>query len=91
MLLNVLHTISGCVIVLSLLGKVATHYLLNRSRGTGAGFNSIIVMPLQYLLPYKYDVNIKYQSLKYWCNFLLLLAVIALVLNIIFGVLIYLN
>lgn len=91
MLLSVLHTISGCVIVLSLVGKVIIHYLLNRSRGAAAGLGSIVAMPLQYLLPYKHDVNSKYQPLKYCCNFLLLLAVVALIVNIIFGVLIYLN
>ena len=91
MLLSVLHTISGCVIVLALLGKAITHYLLDRSKGNAAGLGSFIAMPLPYFLPYKQAVAAKYQPLKYWCNFLLLLAVIALIINIIAGLLIYLN
>ena len=89
MLLSVLHTTSGVIIILLLAGKIIIHYFLNRSRGNTGGFNSIAVMPLQYLLPYKFAVSPRYKKMKYCCNLLLLLAVLALIANIIFGLLIY--
>jgi len=89
MILRILHTVSGCIIILSLIGKVIVHYYLDYLHDNNISPGSILLMPLHYLLPYKISVKNEYQKLKHFCNFLLLLAAIALLLNITFGILIY--
>ena len=89
MILRILHTVSGCIIVLSLIGKIIVHYYLDRLQEKNISPGSILLMPLHYLLPYRMNVKNEYRKLKHFCNFLLILAAIALFLNIIFGILIY--
>ena len=87
--LQLLHTISGFMIVFSLMGKIIVHYYLNHLNGTTISPGTILLSPIQYLLPYRPDVKNEYLKLKRLCNFLLAVAAISLILNIIFGVLIY--
>jgi hypothetical protein len=87
--LQLLHTLSGFMIVLSLLSKVIVHYYLDDLHDRAISPGAILFSPFQYLLPYKPDVKNEYLKLKRLCNFFLALAAISLILNIIFGVLIY--
>jgi len=89
--LHDLHNLTGFAILLSLIAKFIIHYYLDYLHDRSLGLNSILLMPFHYFIPYKSKVNGEYNKLKYLCNFLLLLAIIALLLNVAFGVLIYLN
>ena len=87
--LQVLHTISGIMIVLSVLGKIIVHYYLYYLHDRTISPATILLSPFQYLLPYKPGVKNEHLKLKRLCNFFLVLAAISLILNIIFGVIIY--
>ena len=87
--LQLLHTISGFMIVLSLLSKIIVHYYLDHLHDRAISSATILLNPFQYFLPYKQDVKNEYVNLKRLCIFFLALAAISLILNIIFGVLIY--
>ncbi|MEI6059891.1 MAG: hypothetical protein WCR72_04235 [Bacteroidota bacterium] len=88
MSLHFLHTLSGIAILLALGCKVLVHFYLDYIQEQSSGFNSVLLIPLQYLLPYKSPVEHKYQGLKYLCNSFFALACLSLILNIIFGVLV---
>jgi hypothetical protein len=87
--LQQLHTISGFMIILSLLGKIIAHYHLDHLHNRAISPATILLSPIQYLLPYKPDVKNEHLKLKRLCNFFLALAGISLILNIIVGVFIY--
>ena len=87
--LQQLHTLSGFMIVLSLLGKIIVHYYLDHLHDRTISPMAIFLSPIQYLLPYKPDVKNEYLILKRLCNFFLALVSISLILNIFVGVLIY--
>jgi hypothetical protein len=87
--LQQLHTLSGFMIVLSLLSKIIVHYYLDHLHDRTISPMAIFLSPIQYLLPYKPDVKNEYLKLKRLCNFFLALAGISLILNIIVGVFIY--
>ena len=84
-----LHTLSGLAIVLALLCKVLLHFYLDYLHERNLSINSILVMPVHYLSPYKGEVKPGYVKWKYLCNSFLVLAGMSLVMNIIYGVLIY--
>jgi hypothetical protein len=77
------------MIVLSLLSKIIIHYSLDHLHSRTITPAAIVLNPFQYIFPYKQDVKNEYLNLKHLCNFFLALAAISLILNIIFGVLIY--
>ena len=87
--LHFLHTLSGLAIVLSISCKVALHFYIDYAHQRKLSLSAILVMPLYYLLPYKSPVNMDYMKWKYLCNSFLWLTGISLLLNIIFGILIY--
>jgi hypothetical protein len=87
--LHLLHTITGFGIILSLLCKVVIHlYLDYRLHKESISLYSILITPLVYLRPYRYDGNGPFKILVSICNSFLLLAGSSLLLNIIFGVLV---
>jgi hypothetical protein len=87
--LHFLHTVSGLAIILSLLCKVSLHFYIDYEHQRDVSLSTLLVMPLLYLRPYKSPVNADYIKWKYLCNSFLLLTGISLLLNIIFGILIY--
>ena len=89
MILHTLHTVSAVVLVLAIIGKVVIHYYLDKSSGKTIHPASVLLSPLQYLRPYKDGGSIDHAVLKTLCNFLLLLAAISLLLNLVLGLLIY--
>jgi len=52
-------------------------------------FSYILMNPFQYFLPYRDPVKNGFNKLKGICNCLWILTLLALLLNIIFGVIIY--
>ena len=84
---NLLHTITGFGIILSLIAKVITHYYIDYVHERGLSLSSLVIMPLYYFRPYNSEVNPEYKILKYICNSFLILAGLSLFLNIVFGVL----
>jgi hypothetical protein len=84
---HLLHNLSGFAILLSLLAKIIIHLYLDYYQGRNISLGSIIMMPLLYLKPYRYEVRAEYLNLKTICNTCLVIAGISLFLNIIFGVL----
>ena len=89
MILNVLHTLSGVLILLFFFAKVLMHYYLDYKRGYSINFTSILLTPSAYFLRYKANVAKNLVRLKILCNSFLALTILALILNIAFGVLIY--
>ncbi len=87
--LHFLHTVSGLAIILSFLCKVALHFYIDSLHGRNLGISSLLVMPKLYIRLYKSVVNPEYVKWKYLCNSFLLLTAASLLLNIIFGILIY--
>jgi len=85
---HTLHTISGFAIFLSLITKSIIHYYLDNRHGRGIGLNSLLIAPIQYLIPYRSEVNKEYRRLKFLCNSLIVITYGSLLLNLIFGVLI---
>lgn len=86
--LHLLHTLTGIFIVLSLIPKIFIHYYLDNMNDIGLGLNSVMLMPLHYLMPYRSSVNSEHKKQKYLCNFLLVISGISLCGNILFGILI---
>ena len=91
MTLRMLHTVTGILILSSFFGKILMHYYLEYLHDRTSGIDSILITPLQYLLPYRQHVNQEHLTLKHWCNFFFTIGIISLALNIIVGILIYLN
>ncbi|MEP6676816.1 MAG: hypothetical protein ABJA78_16770 [Ferruginibacter sp.] len=91
MTINNLHTISGCLVLLAILFKIILHYYLDKLYDQNIGLSSIFLMPLKHLKPYKAAVNSQHTLLKRICNFMLPLAVMFLLLNLILGLMIYFN
>jgi hypothetical protein len=67
------------------------HYYLDYKNDSTVGFIYSFAAPLQYFQPHKKSVDNKLLKLQHICNLLLMLAFVALLLNIIFGVAIYLK
>jgi hypothetical protein len=84
-----LHTLTGIALFISMILKVIIHYYLNYLNGRNLGLNSFLIMPTQYLIPFRENVSIENLTLKYLCNSFLVITCISLILNIIFGILIY--
>jgi hypothetical protein len=85
--IHLLHTLSGIAILLSLLCKVLVHFYLDYLHQRNLSLGSLLIMPLVYLLPYKSKVDIRYAALKITCNFFLVFSGVALILNVIIGIL----
>jgi len=84
-----LHNLTGIILLISLILKVIIHYYLNYLNGRSLGFNSFLIMPTRYLIPFRDEVSIENLTLKFLCNSLLVISCISLILNIIFGIFIY--
>ena len=89
MILHTLHTISGCFVVLAIIAKIIIHYYLDKLHQRSVGLASLVIIPLNYLKPYRSDVDSNHILLKKGCNFMLLLAGIFLFINLMLGLLIY--
>ena len=71
--------------------KTALHYYLDNKHNRNAGFIYAVMNPVQYLRPYKAAVSQQFLRMKQVCNILPGLGFIALLLNILPGLIIYLN
>ncbi len=89
MILSVLHTLSGVLTLLFFSAKVLTHYYLDYKRGYSINFTYVFLTPGAYFLRYKAEVAKSLIKLKMLCNSFLVLTILALILNIALGVLIY--
>jgi succinate dehydrogenase/fumarate reductase cytochrome b subunit len=89
MALNILHTISGILIILFFVSKVMLQYYLDYKHDRSVSFLYSLVIPSQYFKPYKRKLNSGYLKLQRVCNLLLTSTFIALILNILLGITIY--
>lgn len=87
--LDLLHTISGLLILISFAGKVLLHYYLDHKQGKGISLLYSLAAPAPYFMPYKRLDDFRLSHLQRVCNLLLTLAAIALIINIILGIAIY--
>jgi len=87
--LSLLHNLSGCTIFLALMAKVALQLWLDYLQTNVFSFRSIVLFPKHYFLPYRNKVDGPCRNLKKVANFLLIVAAVALVVNIVAGLLIY--
>lgn len=87
--LNRLHTISGLLIILFFAGKVIIHYYLDHKYSRNTGLSLPFIAPFQYFLPYKATVGKELLPMRQICNMLLLFTSLALILNFIIGIAIY--
>jgi len=88
-MLNLLHNLSGFLLFIAFVSKIIIHYYLDFLHQRKLGLMSLITMPLYYLKRYTNQVENRYVILKTICNLCLTFALISLVLNFIFGVIIY--
>lgn len=91
MALSSLHTISGITIFFFILAKIILHFYLDRKSEKSFSIINIVLMPLYYLKPYSAEIAQKYQSLKKYCNLLLVAAYFSILVNLLIGILIYLQ
>jgi hypothetical protein len=87
--IHLMHTITGVAIVLAFAGKIVLHYYLDYTNDRRFGISGLILTPGIYFKFYKGELSEEQTWLKGICNLLLLLFYISLILNFIFGVLIY--
>jgi succinate dehydrogenase/fumarate reductase cytochrome b subunit len=89
MVLNILHTISGLLIIIFFIGKVILHYYLDYKYNRNISFLYSLATPMQYFRPYKRMVDDGLLRLQRICNLFLTFTLIAIVLNILLGIGIY--
>jgi hypothetical protein len=87
--LNRLHTLSGLLIILFFAGKVIVHYYLDYKHSRNTSLGLPFIAPFQYFLPYKSVVKKELRPLKQICNVLLIFTSLALILNFVIGIAIY--
>jgi hypothetical protein len=91
MTLNILHTISGLLIIIFFLIKVILHYYLDYKHNRSISFLYSLAIPMQYFRPNKRMVDKEFLKLQRICNLLLTLTIMSLILNIILGAAIYIK
>lgn len=89
-MLNLLHNLSGFLIIIAFVTKIVIHYYLDVLHQRNLGLMSLITLPLYYLKRYTNQVESRYATLKTICNLCLPIAIFSLGFNFIFGLLIYL-
>jgi len=88
-MLNLLHNVSGFILIIVFVTKIVSHYLLDFLHQRNLEMMSLITMPIYYLKRYTSEVYLIYTNLKAVCNFSLLMAISSLGLNFVVGLLIY--
>jgi len=81
MSLNLLHTVSGLMILICLLAKMGMHAYIDSRHGRLAGLMAEVLFFLKYLKPYRAEVGHEYKVFKYLCNMLLYLVVVFFLIN----------
>ena len=84
-MLNLLHNLSGFILIIALVNKIVIHYYLDFLHQRNLEMMLLIAMPIYYLKPYTNQVENRYASLKSICNLCLPIALISLELNFIIG------
>jgi len=89
MLLQILHNLTGFLLIFSFVGKIILHYYLDHLHNRATGFVYSWLTPKPYFLPYKLPVENKYAQLKFLCNIFFTVAVISLLANLMVGLIIF--
>jgi hypothetical protein len=87
MSLNTLHTASGLIIMIGFLSKIGLQAYIEFRHGRLNTLLGEVLFFSKYLRPYRSDVQPKFKIMKYACNLLLYLVVVALLINIVVGIL----
>lgn len=87
MYIGTLHTITGVLFVAALLCKIVTHFYVEQLQKHSMRFAAWLLFPKIYLLPYQKKVEQRFKRIKLWCNLLYITAVLALIANLIVGLL----
>jgi len=87
--LQLLHTGSGMIILLAFFVKVGIQIYLDNSQGKTQGWQSILFFPLPFMSPYRKEVQAENEGMKRLCNFLFYTCIVALVVNLVVGILEY--
>lgn len=87
-MLNLLHNVSGFILIIAFVTKIVSHYLLDFLHQRNLEMMSLITMPIYYLKRYTSEVDLSYTTLKAVCNFSLLMTISSLGLNFVVGLLI---
>ena len=90
MSLNMLHTVSGLMIVLCFLAKIGIQAYIDFRHGRLGGMMAEVLFFSKYLKTYRAEVEPEWQVLKYTCNLLLRLAIVSFLINFVVGMLILL-
>jgi hypothetical protein len=85
--LQLLHTGSGIIILFAFIVKVGIQIYLDNSLGKTHGWQSILFFPLPFMSPYRKKVRPEDQNMKRLCNFLFYTCIVALVINLVVGIL----
>ncbi len=90
MSLNMLHTVSGLMIVLCFLAKIGIQAYIDFRHGRLGGMMAEVLFFSKYVKPYRAEVGPEYKLLKFACNFLWRLVVVSFIINFLVGMLILL-
>lgn len=87
--LQLLHTVSGIVVLLAFILKVSIQIYLDNSLGKAKTWQSILFFPLPFMSSYREKVGAENQGMKYLCNLMFYTCIIALIVNLVVGILEY--
>ena len=87
--LQLLHTGSGIIILLAFFVKVGIQIYLDNSQGKTQGWQFILFFPLPFMTPYRGKVSAENQGMKNLCNLMFYTCIVALVVNLVVGILEY--
>ena len=90
MSLNMLHTVSGLMIVLCFLAKIGIQAYIDFRHGRLGAMMAEVLFFSKYVKPYRAEVQPEYKLLKFACNFLWRLVVVSFIINFLVGMLILL-
>ena len=86
-MINTIHTVSGILLLITLITKIGLHIYLDKRIGISKSFYMFISAPFLFLNPYKKDVPERYSTIKIYTNISLLIFILSLIINIILGLL----
>lgn len=88
MSLNMLHTVSGLMIVLCFLAKIGIQAYIDFRHGRLGGMMAEVLFFSKYVKPYRAEVGPEWNVLKFACNLLLRLVVVSFIINFLLGMMI---
>ena len=87
--LHLLHTVSGIIVLLAFILKVGIHIYLDNSLDKAKTWQAILFFSLTFMTPYREKVGAENRGMKNLCNLMFYTCIIALIVNLVVGILEY--